>query len=137
MSGIHRTTATLGFWHDDLDPDEITTGLGGTPTVGVRKGGTWTTSQGAKKTATTGSWRVKSDYLSPGDLDRQIMERLAALSGDLAVWKDLSRRFGGRFFCGVWLKEFNEGLLLKPETIAAMAARGLYLDLDIYAPDED
>jgi hypothetical protein len=137
MGGIHRTKATLGFWHDDLDPDEITAALGRTPTVGVRKGGTWTTSRGAEKIAPTGSWRVKSDNLSPGDLDRQIMELLARLSDDLAVWNHLSRRFGGRFFCAVWMKDDNEGLLLEPQTIAAMASRGLYLDLDIYAPEED
>lgn len=137
MSSIHRTRATLGFWHADLDPDEITAALGRTPTVGVRKGDSWTTSLGVEKISPTGSWRVESDDVSPGDLDQQIMELLGSLSGDLDVWKDLSRRFSGRVFCGVHMKQPNEGMLLDPQTIAAMAARGLYLDLDIYAPNAD
>ncbi len=62
---------------------------------------------------------------------------LTRLSSDLTVWKALSQRFGGRFFCGVFMGEANDGLRLEARTLAAIGERGLALDLDIYAPGDD
>jgi hypothetical protein len=36
-------------------------------------------------------------------------------------------------FCGLFLGDTNEGLSLRPETLARLGERGLVLDLDIYA----
>ena len=135
MGAIHTTSASLGFYGDDLDPDEITAALCGVPTVGVRKGQPWVTDLGAEKVARTGSWRVVAERSCPGDLDRQIAGLLEHLTDDLAIWNDLAGRFRGRLFCGLFLKAGNEGATLKPETILAMGARGLLLDLDIYGAD--
>lgn len=88
------------------------------------------------KIAVRGSWRIKAERQSPGDLDRQITSLLAPLSKDFDSWKDLSSRFRGRLFCGLFLEEGNEGISLSPETMSMIAERGLLLDLDIYAPDE-
>ncbi|HEU0311240.1 MAG TPA: DUF4279 domain-containing protein [Sphingomicrobium sp.] len=137
MSELHETAASLRFFGDDLDPDEITSLLGAIPTVGVKKGGVWLTSLGAEKTATRGSWRVNVERRCPGDLDAQIAELFATLSPNLAVWKDLSRRFDADVFCGLFLKEFNEGISLAPETLTAIGSRGLTLDLDIYKREAD
>ncbi|MDP2259977.1 MAG: DUF4279 domain-containing protein [Caulobacter sp.] len=137
MAGVDETAVSLGFYGDDLNPDEITAALGATPTIGVRKGQMWVTSRGAEKIAPVGSWRLRADRQSPGNLDRQILDLLNSLNDDLAVWKDLSRRFGGRLFCGLFLATGNEGAVLEPETISAMGARGLRLDLDIYGPERD
>jgi hypothetical protein len=137
MSELDQTAASLGFFGDDLDPEEITRILGASPTVGVRKGGVWKTSLGAEKFAKSGSWRYKVERRSPGDLDSQIVDTLAALSSDLVAWKDLSNRFGGRFFCGLFMGTANDGLRLDAKTLAAIGDRGLALDLDIYAPDRD
>lgn len=134
MGGIHTTAASLGFYGDDLDPDEITAALRAQPTVGVRKGETWVTELGAEKVARTGSRRLKADRSCPGDLDRQT-SLLAPLSNDLAVWTDLAGRFRGRLFCGLFLEGSNEGATLKPETILAMGSRGLRLELDIYGAE--
>lgn len=135
MGQLHRTAATLGFYGDDLDPEELTAGLGAVPTVGVRKGGVWQTSRGAEKIAPTGSWRIKAERCSPGDLDGQVRALLAPLTDDLAVWRDFSARFGGKIFAGLFLADANEWLRLEAGTIAALAERGLYLDLDIYAAE--
>jgi hypothetical protein len=137
MTILHQTAASLSFFGDDLDPDEITRLLGGKPTVGVRKGGVWHTELGVPKTAYRGSWRVRVARRSPGDLDSQVAELFAPLSNNMAVWNDLSRRFKARIFCGLFLNEFNEGLVLAPETLIAIGSRGLNLDLDIYAPEEE
>lgn len=132
MSELHNTVACLRFFGDDLDPDEITRLLGASPTVGVRKGGIWHTESGAEKIARSGSWRLKVEDCSPGDLDAQIAKLLAPLTSDLAVWKELTCRFKADVFCGLFLQESNEGISLTPESLAALGSRGLLLDLDIY-----
>ena len=137
MGELHKTAASLRFFGDDLDPEEITRRLGGTPTVGVRKGGIWLTSRGAEKTAQRGQWRVTVEQRSPGDLDAQVAELLTPLTADLAVWNDLTHRFKADVFCGLFLNEFNEGLCLSPETLKALGLRGLSLDLDIYGSESE
>ncbi len=57
------------------------------------------------------------------------------MNDDVTVWQTLSARFSGRLFCGLFLQEGNEGLRIEPATLAAIAKRGLCLDLDIYGPD--
>ena len=59
------------------------------------------------------------------------------MTGDTSIWQELAARFDGRLFCGLFLEERNEGLRIAPATLAAVAERGLFLDLDIYAPDTD
>lgn len=137
MPELHRTAASLRFFGDDLDPDEITRLLGAQPTVGVKKGAVWRTSLGAKKTAYKGQWRLTVERRSPGDLDGQVAELFAALTTDLTVWNELSRRFQADIFCGLFLNEFNEGISLSRETLTAVGSRALSLDMDIYAPNDD
>ena len=137
MGELYKTAASLRFFGDDLDPEEITRRLGRRPTVGVRKGGIWFTSLGAEKIAQTGQWRVRVEERSPGDLDAQVADLLTPLTTDLAVWNDLTRRFRADVFCGLFLSEFNEGLSLMPETLKALGLRGLTLDLDVYGHENE
>lgn len=136
MGQLQKSAATLGFYGDDLDPDEITALLGMIPTVGVAKGDKWLTSRGAEKIASTGSWRIETDRCEPEDLNKQIKALLEPLTSDLPVWRDLTRRFRGVIFCGLWMKSFNDGLQLSAEVLGSVAERGLLLDLDIYAEDD-
>ncbi len=135
MGELHKTAASLRFFGDELDPEEITRLLGGPPTVGVRKGGIWLTSRGAEKTAYKGQWRVTAERRSPGDLDAQVAQLLTPLTTDFAVWNELTRRFKADVFCGLFLNEINEGISLSPKTLEALGLRGLSLGLDIYGPD--
>ena len=137
MSKLFHSAATLRFSGDALDPTEITRLLGAQPTVAVKLGGVWLTSSGAERIARTGSWRLKVEDRSPGDLNGQIVELFASLSPDLAVWKALSRRFNADLFCGLFLRESNEGIDITPDTLAAVGLRGLRLDMDIYGADPD
>jgi hypothetical protein len=136
MGDLRETAASLGFFGDDLDPDEITRMLGREPTVGVRKGEVWKTSLGFEKIARTGSWRMEAERAQPGDLDGQIADILSCLSADASIWKALSSRFGGRVFCGLFMATYNDGVRLEPGTVAALGERGLAIDLDIYGPDD-
>ncbi|WP_163831489.1 DUF4279 domain-containing protein, partial [Proteus mirabilis] len=81
----------------------------------------------------TGSWRIRAERCSPGDLDGQIRALPAPLTRDFDAWRALSARFGGRIFAGLFLAEWNEGMRLEADTLAALAERGLYIDLDNYA----
>lgn len=135
MGVLRRSAATLGFYGDDLDPVAITSLLGAIPTVGVVKGGQWTTSMGAEKLAHTGSWRLEAELSEPENLERQIGNLLARLTTELSVWHNLTHRFRGVMFCGLWHETYNDGLQLGPQTLGALAKRGLLLDLDIYCAE--
>lgn len=136
MGQLRKSAATLGFYGDDLDPHEITALLEATPTVGVAKGGSWMTSLGAEKVAHTGSWRLQAGLCEPENLNRQITDLLALLPSDLAVWHELTRRFRGVLFCGLWMTCYNDGLKLNAEVLGSLTERGLLLDLDIYAAED-
>ncbi|WP_339703457.1 DUF4279 domain-containing protein [uncultured Sphingosinicella sp.] len=137
MGELYRTEVSLGFYGDDLDPDEITERLKCEPTVGVRKGGTWLTPLGKEKVAHTGSWRLNAKTSSPGNLDHQINSLLDRATGDAATWQSFAGRFRGVIFCGLFLETENEGIDIQPETLFRMAERGLKLDLDIYGRSAD
>ncbi|MGR4891633.1 DUF4279 domain-containing protein [Sphingopyxis sp. LARHCG72] len=135
MTTVHKSSASLGFYGDDLDPAEITDLLGGEPSVGVRKGATWLTSLGVEKVARIGSWRLKADRHEPENLDFQISWLLNGLTNNLVSWRSLSQRYRGRIFCGLFLASGNEGLTLQSETLVRVGERGLLIDLDIYGQD--
>lgn len=139
MSELARSDVTLRFFGDDLLPDELAQKLGAPPTVGVIKGGTWMTSLGAEKTSKTGSWRLQAPTELPGNLNGQIFDLFAQLTADLTVWDDLTRKYRANLFCGLFLREANEGVQLTPETLAAVSERRLSIDFDIYyyGPDEE
>lgn len=141
MARLNQSAASLRFFGDDLDPDELTRLLGAKPSVGLRKGDS-VRHQGARRdvTARTGTWRLRVERRSPGDIDGQIAELLSPLNQDLAVWRDLSTRFEADIFCGLFLEKANEGIKLRPETLLMVGSRGLLLDFDIYGnpePDGD
>jgi hypothetical protein len=48
----------------------------------------------------------------------------------------LSQRYGGNLFVGLFLGSGNEGLCLGPDIAAAIAARGVELQLDNYGPGD-
>jgi hypothetical protein len=136
MGELRESSALLGFYGDDLDPEEITALMGVEPTVGVKKGDKWLTSRGGEKIAYTGSWRLKAERRHPADLDGQIDTLISLLPNDLSVWRHLSARFRGVVLCGLWLETYNDGVELSAATLSAMGERGLLLDLDIYQNDD-
>ena len=82
--------------------------------------------------ARTGSWRLRSAEAVPGDLNRQIRALLAAVTGDLSVWRSLSARHRCDVFCGLFMGGANEGEDIEPDVLSALGERGLTLGLDIY-----
>lgn len=135
MARIGKTAASLRFFGDDLDPDELSALLHAEPTFATRKGEARISSSGREVVSRTGSWRLHVDERTPGDLNGQIEQLLGRLTSDVQVWKDLARRYRADVFCGLFMTEGNEGEELTPATLMALGARGLLLGLDIYDSD--
>lgn len=133
MGPFVKTTATLRLVGEDLDPDEITRLLRRRPTRSSRKGEPIFDRRGKQKGVTSrGSWRFEANERKPGDLGAQIGEIFEVLNDDLDVWRDLTARFEADLFCGLFMHDMNETLVLAPKTLDAMAARGVELSLDVY-----
>jgi hypothetical protein len=126
MGQIGRTKVSLRLFSDNLDPESVTSLLGRRPTRSWRAG-----EMKFSRPAKFGSWHLQSD--APGDLDAQIRGLLASLSPDIAIWNCLTKQHHADLFCGLFLTEGNQGLVLAPNTMDAIARRGLKLSLDIYS----
>ncbi len=89
---------------------------------------------GRETIAKIGSWVLSSEHRTPEDLDGQVAEILGKLTQDLDVWAQLARRFEIDVFCGLFMRESNEGMTLSAKTVLALGTRGIELGFDIYDP---
>jgi hypothetical protein len=138
FGGPIRSHASFRMSGDSLIPEKITKLLGCKPTLGHKKGDMARTRGGWEYVAHTGSWHLHSEPRNSEDLNGQITEILGRMTADPAVWGILAKEFRMNFFCGLFLRGMNEGLVLSPELLAVLGARGIELSLDIYGPgDED
>jgi hypothetical protein len=78
-------------------------------------------------------WNLKTDACKPENLDGQIASLLGKLQQDLGVWASVSSQYKIDLFCGLFMKETNEGLEISPKTLQALGERGISLGLDVYA----
>lgn len=133
MPTISESTLALRFLGDDLDPSEISTKLGVTPTIGLAKGERYQTPNGTERASRTGMWHRATAWCRPADLDQQIAEVLAGTSQDMAVWNALCSRYNAEVYCGLRLQEGNEGFDISPASMRLLGERGLRLGFDVYA----
>lgn len=132
MANLARAVAALRIDGDKLDPEEISTALGCTPSQAWRKGEAVKTY--LKK---SGGWRLDATDTEPENLDAQVRELLTRTTDNLDIWRELSRRFEVDLFCGWFMEESNEGVCISPETLSALGTRGITLSLDIYGPIQE
>ncbi|KFC69374.1 hypothetical protein FG93_03420 [Bosea sp. LC85] len=57
---------------------------------------------------------------------------LAKLPNDLSIWRQLSVHYQCDVFCGLFMRENNEGTEFKPHVLLMLGDRGLRLGLDVY-----
>lgn len=137
MAQLDKSVATLRIGGDDLKPAEITALLGHSASKQQVKGEvTVGKVSGRSFIAKTGMWRLESIDACPEDVDGQISEILSKLTTDQKVWKQLSSQYILDLFCGLFMKDSNEGLSISAESLKALGARGIALSLDIYGPDD-
>jgi hypothetical protein len=85
--------------------------------------------------AKTGEWILSVEaHTSSNDVNGLIMQLFGSLTPDLGAWQSLSQRFTADLSVGLFLGTSNEGATIEAETAHAIAARGLALGLDVYAP---
>lgn len=136
MASLQRSVATLRISGDDLDPQEVSRLLRCAPTFAQAKGERIVgRSTGSVRIARAGMWRLCAPDREPEDLDGQIAELLSKLTDDLGVWISIADRYKLDLFCGLFMKESNEGLSLSPQSLAALGLRHIELGLDIYDGD--
>ena len=118
-----------------LIPDEVTTVLGVKPSYSCLKGDRVPGFPiGHLETVAVGIWLIKATDREPEDFDGQVQEILSCLPSDLEVWAELGRQYKLDLFCGLFMRNDNEGFLLSPQTLLSLGERGINLDGDIYAP---
>jgi hypothetical protein len=133
MGPIHRSKVKLRIRGDSLVPDEVTARMGVSPTKSEKKGDTIIgQATGESRIARRGSWSLYASDCEPENIDAQITELLNKLTQDLAVWQNFKNLYKLDLFCGLFMKESNEGLELSPQSLKALGERGIVLSLDIF-----
>ena len=133
MAVISRTKASLRIMSDELVPDEITKLLGALPTFEQVRGEVLVgKNTGTKREAKFGMWNLRAKVAEPGDLEGQIFEILNKLEKDIDVWKEITSSHRANMFCGLFMRDSNEGFMLSPKALSALGERNIELDLDIY-----
>lgn len=141
MSGLSSSSASLRCV--GVDPAEVTAALGRPPsksrTMGepvVLNGKVMRSAQGGALIATIDIWLYRAALREPQDVDGQIEEICAALTGDLSVWRALGAQGRLELCVGLSMRERNGGMSIASRSLALLAERGVMLDLDIYYEGE-
>jgi hypothetical protein len=139
IDALQRVSVTLLIQGDDLVPEELSAMLGTTAEIGVRKGETFKSRgrPGAIVTAATGMWHVGTGVREQPNIDEQIAELIDSLPEDAGTWHKLTTKFDCYVSVGAWFIDdsWTGGFALEPKTLGMLAARGLAVDFDIYAPE--
>lgn len=134
MAEIYQSAASLNVSSDELEIAHVSHLLEAEPDLAYEKRKERVLPNGNRIIAHTGLWSRSAEYRIPGDLDGQIAELFTPLSQDLDHWLDVSSRYRIRIFCGLWLKDENEGIDLDPQTLIEVALRNASIEFDIYSP---
>lgn len=103
----------LGYYGDELNPDELSALLGRKPTSSSLKGDL-VRKNDRTRIEKTGKW-ILSARETPGEpLEPQITDLLASMTAELSVWRSLAKRFRVRFVVGAWIRTWNRGLEISP-----------------------
>jgi hypothetical protein len=135
MAAFARSTAALRFFGEDLDPSELTSLLGCQPTLQYRKGDL--ISPGRENIRKYGGWVLRVEDREPKAIDDQLSSIFAKLTQDVDVWQTVTTRFDADVFCGLFMAESNEGFSLSTSTLAALTARNLDIEFDVYDPSDE
>ena len=82
-------------------------------------------------------WSLHAPETAPADLDAQVSAILSRLTDDAHVWAALRAKYHVDLSCGWFMEYGNEGVSIEPETMSALGARGILLDIDLYGGDPD
>ena len=87
-----------------------------------------------------GQWSLESPLAEGEELEahlRWLLERLLPVRAGIGEIVKADPRLHADFFCGLYLKDANERLVLSPQTLEGIGALNADLDLDIYWEGDD
>jgi len=128
---ILAASATLRIFGKALDPNEITGLLGLPPTASYRAGDPVSVRVVAHRKI--GMWQLESSLSPTEELSLHVLGLLTQLPMDTGIWEAIVGRFSADVYCGVDVRLPNSGIELTSAAIAALAARKLSIQLDLYA----
>jgi hypothetical protein len=126
----------LGYYGDELNPDEVSAQLGRNPTSCVRKGDIVHRND-RTRIEKTGKWILNAREAPGEPLEPQITDLLESMTADLSVWRSLAARFRVRFVVGAWIRSWNRGLEISRSLLQQLSERGLGLGVDIYVDHDE
>ena len=128
---VDKTSVSLLFSGDTLDPDEISNLLDCRPTHSYRKGDVLPDDRNSR-IAQTGMWLLSGKKTGEISLEKQIFQLFSRLSDDLEIWRKLTSQYHSELFCGLFMESWNREIDFSPDLMAQISARGLTLSLDVY-----
>jgi hypothetical protein len=84
-----------------------------------------------------GQWSLEADDTEPAEFDAQVGQIVSQTTDDLAVWRGLAERCRIILFCGWFMKGWNEGIEISPQTLRLLAERGITLSIELYRGGND
>jgi len=130
MSDVDRSTASLRFIGEDLDPNELSKRLEFLPSeetaypiIKTKKGNITV-------------WSVSCCESDLNELGKKIETLLSWFTYDITVWKEISGKYRGEIFCGLFLDGWNRGFELSTELLRKLSDRNLLIGFDIYSPTD-
>lgn len=110
MAHLQRSAVALRFSGDDLIPDEVSRLLDASSTHAPTTGDEFIGKKPGQLTiASFGMWRLCASNHEPADMDAQIQEILSQATGDLSVWRSITKEQHAALFCGLFKRVANEG----------------------------
>lgn len=137
MPQLTYSKASLRIGGDDLQPNDITSLMNCEPTKAWRLGETKSPAGRLPEIhAKTGMWILDATKHEPGDLDAQIIEIFSQLPANPSLWNQLNGQYKMDLFCGLFMDEANEGLVISATSLKILGDRGIELQLDLYSPGD-
>ena len=134
---FNRSFFIAEIYGDELNPDEVSSILGVSPTKCYRKGDE--TPRGSQYRR-TGAWFMDSgeQLLSEEEPGANLFEQwVSSLPKDREAWDTLKERFDVRIRLVGYTDQMNAEFLLTPTAAAELASRGLAVVFDPYLSLDD
>ena len=130
MSEVDRSTASLRFIGEDLEPNELSNRLKFLPSEETA----FPIVKNKKEIITV--WSVSCCESDRNRLEKKIETLLSWFTNDITVWKEISGKYRGEIFCGLFLDGWNRGFELSSELLKMISDRNLLIGFDIYSPTD-
>lgn len=131
-------TAQFRLFGDMLDPQQVTSRLGINPTLVHAKGDRKDSVPNREEVWQSGTWQLGSGLADSCPLEEHLTALLDVLSPVAeAIQRLLDNGCRADFFCGCFLRDWNQVVTLSPSAIRRIALLGAAITLDIYDDDSE